>query len=439
MTLLKSFLTNIADAGRDLLSGHSLGVFDGKANIASLCHDLMSQKGEALGTAMAREVVQIYGSFTEEEKLGFFRLMLDEFSPNKDKLCELATAYINDPSPNIASNLAAVAEAPRQGLIRALNMAPGGTSAVVSMRKDLLGFLKSNPELNTVDEDFTHLLSSWFNRGFLTLERISWQSPACILEKLIAYEAVHAIQGWGDLRRRLEEDRRCYGFFHPALPDEPLIFVEVALVRELSSSIQILLDDKEPLENPSHATTAIFYSISNCQQGLKGISFGNFLIKQVVAELFLELPNLKTFATLSPVPEFRRWLTTKREDMDLTPEHIELLKLLNKDWIEQPDRAQTLKGPLLSLCALYLTQEKHNEQPLDPVSRFHLGNGASIQQINWLGDVSRKGLTESATLMVNYLYDLGKIERQHEAYVNSGKITCSREVKSLLNPSLNYF
>ena len=437
--LLKSFLTNIADAGRDLVSGHRHGSLDGKSNIASLCHDLMSQKGEALGTAMAREVVQIYDAFTEEEKLGFFRLMLDEFSPDRDKLCELAAAYINDPSLKMASNLAAVAEAPRQDLIRALNMAPGGTSAVVNMRKDLLGFLKSNPELNTVDEDFTHLLSSWFNRGFLTLKRISWQSPACILEKLIAYEAVHAIQGWGDLRRRLEEDRRCYGFFHPSLPDEPLIFVEVALVSELSSSIQMLLDDKEPLENPHQATTAIFYSISDCQQGLKGISFGNFLIKQVVAELFLELPNLKTFATLSPIPGFRRWLTTKRDDVGLTPDGIELLKWLDNEWIDQLDQAQTLKGPLLSLCAHYLTQEKRNERPLDPVSRFHLGNGASIQQINWFGDVSEKGLTESATLMVNYLYDLAKIEGQHEAYVNNGKITCSREVKSLLNPSLNYF
>jgi malonyl-CoA decarboxylase len=318
--------------------------------------------------------------------------------------------------------------------MRRINFAPGGTAAIVAMRKFLVGQLREHPHLRFVDNDLKHLLSSWFNRGFLTLERIDWRTPAVVLEKLIEYEAVHEIDGWEDLRRRLDEDRRCFAFFHPALPDEPLIFVEVALVKGLADAVQPLLSRETERGEPRKADTAIFYSISNCQDGLKGITFGNFLIKQVVAELSTELPNLKHFSTLSPVPGFMRWLKSlKTRAGGVTLKQINSIKtlLLQDDWVDNPSIVEELKEPLERLCAHYLLNEKSRDRPLDPVSRFHLGNGARLERINWLGDSSPNGLAQSAGLLVNYYYSLKDIERNHEAYANERKVVASSAIQAV--------
>jgi len=302
------------------------------------------------------------------------------------------------------------------------------------MRQDLLRLLPAHPELQAVDADFEHLLRSWFNRGFLELQRIDWRTPAILLEKLFEYEAVHEIRGWADMRRRLEADRRCFAFFHPALPDEPLIFVEVALLTALADSIDSLLDGDSPSLDPSRATTAIFYSISNCQDGLRGISFGSFLIKQVVAELAAELPRLRTFATLSPVPGFRHWLVEAitGDGQGLIPEEIELLGALDTaGWHRQSAEAKPFEGLLVRLCARYLLEAKAGGKPVDSVARFHLGNGASIERVNWLADTSPKGLKESAGIMVNYAYRPKRIEHNHEEYVNRGRVAASAAVRAL--------
>ncbi len=434
MTLFERVLVSIADAGRDLLYSRPEDRIRHRGSIGALCKDLLSQKGEALGTALAREVVWAYERLNGDERRAFFHLLLEDFSPDPAGIEAAVAAYQETPSPAAALALSAAVEAPRQDLIRAVNMAPGGTRAVVQMRADLQDLLVADRELAPVDADFSHVLASWFNRGFLELRRIDWQTPASILEKLILYEAVHAIQGWEDLQRRLAADRRCYAFFHPALADEPLIFVEVALVDGLAESIRGLLDQPVREDAALAADSAIFYSISNCQRGLKGISFGNFLIKQVVSDLSAELPNLARFATLSPVPGFRRWLDRVAADGDETSDGLParlIQGLSDPDW--QADRAATaaLKGPLTALCAHYLVNERSKGAPRDPVARFHLGNGARLERINWLADPSPKGMGEAAGLMVNYLYDLKRIEKQHEAYANRGTVAVSRSVQTL--------
>jgi malonyl-CoA decarboxylase len=311
-------------------------------------------------------------------------------------------------------------------------MAPGGTGTIVSMRQHLLEYLPQHPELAAVDADFQHLLSSWFNRGFLTLRRIDWKTPADILEKLMNYEAVHAMNGWDDLRRRLAEDRRCYAFFHPALPDDPLIFVQVALVVGLAASIQSLLEPCHLSEPDEAADTAVFYSISDCQKGLKGITFGNFLIKQVVMELRRELPNVSQFATLSPIPGFKRWLDELCASKRLNAEDIRVLWLLqDNNWLNEPEQVESLKPVVTGLCARYLYMEKRHGKPIDPVARFHLRNGAMIGRLNWFGDTSDKGLKESAGMLVNYCYDLERVEKNHEAYVNDGEIAARDEFRIL--------
>jgi malonyl-CoA decarboxylase len=302
------------------------------------------------------------------------------------------------------------------------------------MRADLLNLSKDRKDLDTVNRDLEHLFMSWFNRGFLVLRRIHWSSPANILEKVIRYEAVHEIHDWDDLRRRIDPvDRRCYAFFHPALPDEPLIFVEVALTEAIPGAIAPLLaKDREPVPI-ERARTAVFYSISNTQRGLAGISFGNFLIKQVVEELRRELPKLDTFVTLSPVPGFMRWL--KREpELPLTDDERALLAHLDDDtWIDDPELVEKLRVIIEPLAAHYFLKAKNPRgKPVDPVARFHLGNGARLEQINWLGDVSSKGLRESAGVMVNYLYRLEDIEKNHEAYANDDEVVASNTVKKLL-------
>ena len=392
----------------------------------TLCSDLITQKGEALGTALACAVVDLYRGFDDAEKLAFFEMLLNDFDVDRDALNAAIATYQKNPDPASAQAVAQAAESRRQRVVRAMNMAPNGTRTVINIREDLLKLLKTHPHLTPVDTDFAHLLASWFNRGFLELRRIDWSTPANVLEKLIQYEAVHEIRDWDDLRRRLDSDRRCYAFFHPALPDEPLIFVEVALVQGLAGSVQALLDDTAERIAPKKADTAIFYSISNCQKGLRGVSFGNFLIKQVVSELRKELRNLTTFSTLSPVPGFRDWLNKNHADLP------QLKGLKKPDWVTDADATEAMGQTLSSLCAVYLVTEKSRGRPLDSVARFHLGNGARLERINWLGDVSAKGVEESATLLVNYKYDLAKIESNHEAYVNSGAVVHSKQVEALL-------
>lgn len=436
--IFQNALEAVADVGRELIERRR-GRNAGSQDPCALAKDLMSQKGEALGVALARDVLRAYDVLDDAGKQIFFALLRDELGPDKIALDAAIAHYTQSGDEASFAALASAVEPRRQDLIRRLNTAPGGTQAIIGMREDLLRLVKKDASFTAVDKDFLHLIRSWFNRGFLTLERIDWRTPAHILEKLIQYEAVHEIQGWDDLRRRLDDDRRCFSFFHPALPEEPLIFVEVALVTGLASSVQMLLSATPPDGlRPIIADTAIFYSISNCQDGLKGISFGNFLIKQVVEELRREYPAVKTYATLSPIPEFTQWLASCRASgrLDATgltvEEQATLSALDTPGWHDDRAACTALEPLLLKLCAHYFLKEKKNGRPHDSVARFHLRNGARLQRICWLGDVSEKGLSQSHGLLVNYQYDLKKIEVHHEAYVNDGKISASKEVRQLI-------
>ena len=369
------------------------------------------------------------------EKRTFFATLAADYGPDPAAIHTASDGYKAAPGFDTLMALTEAVEPPRKELFRRINMAPDGTATIVAMREDLLTLLPDDPSLKAVDVDLVHLLTSWFNRGFLHLEQIDWESPAALLQKIMSYEAVHPMAGWADLKRRLAEDRRCVAFFHPALPDEPLIFVEVALVRGMSSAVQALIDAPDDTLDPAEADTAIFYAINNCRTGLVGVSFGNFLIKQVVVELAHELPGLKTFATLSPVPRFRAWLTSlpKNADDVISAEEAGAIDCLSQSgWHRDEEAASGMRGPMTRLCARYLLKAKSGGRPLDPVARFHLRNGARLERINWLGDVSAKGLTESAGLLVNYLYDPKAIERNHEAYVKEGKTAASVEIKRLI-------
>ena len=413
-------------------------------DIVAMCRRLVHLKGEASAISLADKILTTYKGLSTRNRLQFFERLLTEFMPDRRRLDDAIAAYQRDPNANTAAALQGAAESPRQELFRVLNMGPDGTASIVAMRADLRSFLAENPQLKPVDGDMMHLLQSWFNRGFLRIERISWKTPAFILEKLIEYESVHEIRGWEDLHRRLADDRRCFSFFHPALPDEPLIFVEVALTRGLPASIQDVLSAKNPGEHAEiKADTAIFYSINNCQPGLAGVSFGNFLIKQVTDSLAEEIPSLKYYATLSPVPGFRAWLkhqlTTPQRVIEFSePELLLLSRLEGSSWCEDDLKAQQLKPLLLYLCAYYLLYEKRGDEPRDPVARFHLRNGARLERINWLGDRSEKGLRESAGLLVNYVYDRKAVARNHEVYVNDNEIIHSSVIDHLLKkrPSL---
>ena len=426
-SFFQDLLGSIAERGRSLIerSGGRPGgrATASPATLEGLCRDLLSGRGEASGVALAKQVLDLYGRATAADRLAFFRLLARDFGPDRDRLRAAWQDYDAAPTPPHLQTLLRVVEPPRQELFRRLNLAPGGTGALVRMREDLLKLGGDDPDLSSVDDDLAHLLSSWFNRGFLVLRHIAWSTPADILERIIRYEAVHEIQGWDDLRRRVQpSDRRCFAFFHPSMIDEPLIFVEVALTREIPASIQGLLAEARETVPVGEATTAVFYSISNCQPGLKGVSFGNFLIKQVVEELSRELPSLKTFVTLSPVPGFAAWLRRQ----GATPE-------LPAGWPRDPAEAERARGELLPLAAAYfLAARGSGGKPVDPVARFHLGNGARLERLNWLGDTSAKGLREAHGLMVNYLYDLRYIEANHEAFANHGTVVAADAVRRLL-------
>jgi malonyl-CoA decarboxylase len=428
-------LSSISERGRTLLRrvGSSDARPDG-AELIALCEALLSGRGEASGIVMAREVLDRYRQLDDGERLAFFHALTRDFGTDREKLAEAIENWRAQPSDEDASDLHFASEPRRQELIRRLNRAPGGTSDLVSMRADLLSLMNGHRDLAALDRDVVHLLSSWFNRGFLVLRRIDWSTPANILEQIIRYEAVHEIHDWNDLRRRIDPvDRRCYAFFHPALIDEPLIFVEVALTEQIPAAIAPLLAVDRPLVPPERARTAVFYSISNTQRGLGGISFGSFLIKQVVEELRRELPKLENFVTLSPVPGFAQWLK-QASDVPVSDEERALLENLEKpDWFENPELAEKLRAVLEPLAAHYFLKARTAKGRLiDSVARFHLGNGARLERINWFGDLSPKGLRESAGIMVNYLYRLDDIEKNHEAYANQGEIAASSAVKKLL-------
>ena len=437
---LQELLTTVADTSRTLLPKRLFTEAEGRRGLQALVDALMSGQGEASGMAIANQLLRHYDEMDPKLRLVFFRYVAEVLKPDADAVQVAAAAYRDDPSEANLAVLQDAVESPKQEFFRRLNMAPGATAKIVAMRRELLGFLRGHPELAGIDRDLFHLLQSWFNRGFLVLRRIDWQTPAAILEKIIAYEAVHEIDGWDDLRRRLEPaDRRCFGFFHPSLIDEPLIFVEVALTDSVSADIASLL---QPLDNEvgvaqTAPTTAVFYSISNCQEGLRGVSFGNFLIKQVVDELSKEFPSLSTFVTLSPVPRFAQWLDEAQrnytdDSVIASSERAVLQELLADDWWEG-DTSDDLRDTLMALAAKYFLEIKgKGGQPLDPVARFHLGNGARLERINWMADLSAQGLRQSHGLMVNYLYDTREIEANHEAFANEGTVAVSRVVKGYL-------
>ena len=423
------FLQRITDAGRSLLEPSS------DKGIIAECHALLSEKGEARGVARARDFLDRYANLTEEGKREFFIAMLEELGPDRDALDKAIEAYLKGGREAEARALSYIAEPRSQELIRRLNRAPAGTRDLVAMRRDLLRAMQDEPRLSILDTDFSHLFASWFNRGFLELRRIDWSTSADILEKIILHEAVHAIQDWDDLQRRVgAPDRRLYAFFHPALPRDPLIFVEVALTVDTPGKIAPILSTiREPIA-PETARTAAFYSISNCEDGLRGVSFGNFLIKQVVEELQREFEDLRTFVTLSPVPGFRSWARGQLVDRDGN------LQGSQRDLIEELEAAgdmqQAVKSAgaaLAAVAAQYLVEAKNAKDALaDPVARFHLGNGARLENIHPGGDTSERGLEGSYGVMVNYLYDLTQIEGRHEAFAHSGEVTHSPAVGKLL-------
>lgn len=408
------------------------------------CRKLLSERGDSAGVSLARITLDLYAALDKRGQAQFFSVLLSEFSPDPVRVLEASKAYAAEQSAATLAQLSVAAEPPRQELLRRLNRAPGGTATILRMRERLLELKSGQRELDAVDWDFRHLLASWFNPGFLQIVRVDWRTPAYLLEQIIVHEAVHEIRGWNDLRRRLEGDGRCFAFFHPALPDEPLIFVEVALMDKVADAVAPLLDAHSASNDPTRATTAVFYSISNCQPGLRGVSLGNFLIKNVVDVLSRECPRLKVFCTLSPVPGFVAWLEPllKGGGADrfklLTPAlNIVAAELgtdvakVASDPAKAAERLARLKAPLTQLCATYLLQRVDvGESALDPVARFHLNNGATLERINWLANTSRKGLRESLGVMVNYLYEPKAIEDNHERFV-LGEIVASRQVRSL--------
>jgi malonyl-CoA decarboxylase len=433
-------LQTITERGRALIDragARRVSTVARSENLIELCEELLSRRGEASGVALASDILTRYGELTTGPRIAFFEALATRFGADHERLAAAIEQWRADPSDETIAELHAAAESRRQELFRRINLAPGGTAGLVDMREQLLDAMIHRDDLAAVDADFVHLFSSWFNRGFLVLRRIDWATPALILEKIIRYEAVHRIRGWDDLRRRIDPpDRRCYAFFHPALVDDPLIFVEVALTRDIPGAIAPILTGQRDVMQPDKASTAVFYSISNCQRGLTGVTFGHFLIKQVAEEISREIPNISTFVTLSPVPGFGDWLARERarEGPSVIGEddRATLASLDIQGWWQVPQTRDALREPLVRAAAWYFLHARgKNGTPLDPVARFHLGNGARLEQIDWLADTSAKALGQSHGLMVNYLYDLRNIEKNHEAYAEARTIVTSSAVKRL--------
>lgn len=433
-------LQSITDRGRQLLfSGSRATQVAAKVDLQTLCEMLLSSRGEASGMALAAEILDRWGALESDGAQTFLHMLHEKFGADTTILDQAIENYRTDKGSAAIIALHKAAEPRRQELLRRLNHAPNGTAKLVRMRQQLLASKDQSDGYHALDADFTHLFSSWFNRGFLTLRPIDWSTPAYILEKIIKYEAVHEIAGWEELRRRLAPaDRRCFAFFHPRLADEPLVFVEVALTRSVPSAIGDVLDEGRQQITADEATTAVFYSISNCQDGLRGISFGNFLIKQVVDDLRRDLPGLKNFVTLSPVPGFARWLAKVRASAthQFLPEAVrETLTLLDDpNWPDNEHAATEVERVLLPLAARYFLIERTPEgRPVDSVARFHLGNGARLERLNFLGDRSAKALQQAQGMMVNYLYKLDDIVANHEALAQRGEVIASPAVRNFLN------
>ena len=430
-------LDSVLEAGRAILTRQrgSSGETDATPElIGTLCAELVMHRGEASGLALAREILDAFEALSDEGREQFFDILQRDFSTDSTLVVRAADRYGAAPSFERLDELRRATESPCLKLFRRLNMAPGGTSALVAMRGPLLGRLSERPELAATESDLRHLLIAWFNRGFLDLQLINWDSSAKVLEKIIEYEAVHEINGWEDLRNRLKEDRRLFAFFHPAMPDDPIIFVEIALGKGSAGSIEPLIRSERPILDTASPDTATFYSISNCHKGLQGISFGNFLIKQVAADLGAEIPGIRRFETLSPVPSFRGWiekaLASHAHADGLVDELQSVRELLVEDRsLDTVD--DSVRHAALKLCAHYLLNEKRGDFPLDPVARFHLGNGAALDQIHWAADTSDVGRKRSIGLMVNYVYEEGEIEKNNEAYFAEGRVVASNGVRKL--------
>lgn len=438
---LDRVIDSVADRGRELLNLRANG--KSSINLERLCCALLSEKGEASGTALAREVIINYKNMEDHERVAFFEMLDKKFGPDEQAIIAAADEFKASRQIDDYLSLSKAIEPARQKLFRRINIAPNGIDAIVGMRADLLHILEAQPHLKAVDADLRHLLMSWFNRGFLQLQRIDWHTSATILEKLINYESVHEIQSWADLQRRLAADRRCFAFFHPALPEEPLIFMEAALVTGLSDTIDPLLDVDQPIIEPKQADSVIFYSINNCLEGLRGISFGNFLIKQVATELAREFPGLKLFSTLSPMPLFicalkdaevfseQRLATILKEDSEnlcTAANETNLTRALSKLLADPVAHKKVLQRPLSKLGLAYLTYAKKGNKLYDPVAYFHLSNGARLERINAFANISSRGLAESAGLMVNYRYIPEEFESNHEAFVHRQEIPLSRKL-----------
>lgn len=443
---LERVIDSVADRGRELLRlrGHSRSA----ADFEKLCLALLSEKGEASGTALAREVIIHYEGMTDSERIAFFEMLNTSFGPDEDAIISAADEYKASRDLDSYLALSKAVEPARQRLFRRINIAPNGIDAIVAMRADLLEALEKHPHLRAVDADLRHLLTSWFNRGFLRLQRIDWRTSAAILEKLINYESVHEIQSWADLHRRLAADRRCFAFFHPALPEEPLIFIEAALVNGMSATIAPLLDEKTPVLDPAEADSVIFYSINNCLMGLSGVPFGNFLIKQVTTDLAREFPAIKLFSTLSPMPSFTHALHDPEvfskarlssilgedaENICKAVDENDPVKALAKIFTDPMPHKHIIARPLARLGLAYLACAKREDRPYDSVALFHLSNGARLERINAFANTSPRGLKESAGLMANYRYIPEDFESNHEAFIHRHEISVSKKLLKEIN------
>ena len=431
---LKEIISSIADVGQKLFKKTELKKND-LETILSLCDDLISNKGAAFGITVARDITDLYQSLTLENKLLFFQKINEKYKPNHTKVAEAIETYQKTQNDKNLYRLFITSEGKRRELFKRMNMAPNGISTIVSLREDLLKVLDEHKDLKPLDDDLRELFKSWFNPGFLKLAKITWDTKAAVLEKIMKYERVHEIKDMDELKRRLGEDRRFFSYFHPALEDEPIIFVQVALTNGLGKSIQEIT--KPRTEGDKNYDSATFYSISNCQEGLSRVTLGNFLIKRVVFEIQEELPNIKNFGTLSPIPGFRDWFSYLEDNKikniigNIPIENIKFLK--SPDLKPGDPRIVSNKDALLKLVSHYLINEKnHKKLPVNDVCRFHLGNGAIIDDIIINANVSEVGLNRSFGVMVNYLYELKSIEKNHEDYINNKKVIVSDKVKKLI-------
>jgi len=431
---LKQIISSIADAGQKLLNRKDIKKND-IDSILSLCDDLISNKGAAFGITVARDVTKLYQGLSTDNKLIFFKRINEKYKASFMKVDEAINLYKVSPNEKTLANLFKASGGKRRELFTRMNMAPNGTSIIVELREDLLKILKDNKDLKVLDEDLRYLFKGWFNPGFLKLEKITWDTKAAVLEKIIKYERVHQMKDMNELKRRLGEDRRFFSYFHPALEDEPIIFVQVALTKGLGKSIQELM--KPSSDEKKTYDTATFYSISNCQEGLSRVTLGNFLIKRVVYEIQEELPHIKNFGTLSPIPGFSEWFTYLEEPKiksilaNLKNQDVSFLR--SQDLKLGDSRIIENKEALIKLVAHYTVNEKNQQGlPVNDVSRFHLGNGAIVEDIVINGNVSEQGFKRSYGMMVNYLYELKNIEKNHEDYMNNNKVIVSDKIKKYL-------